>query len=167
MEQQRKELLDGERSMLNLQEQMANKVREPVSMVLTQSAVELRPEGEQRKVRLLQEELIEVRLCQEQELEQARLDLELEMAEQRRELIEQKDEIQKRFSPGTAPGEILDQNHGLRDKVSHLQQAELDLAHENEFLQKKCLDLQQQFDEASQEVQDYQQAIQDLEQSLV
>jgi hypothetical protein len=54
---------------------------------------------------------MEIRVGHAAELESLRLELELELVEERRSLDQDKFELQRRFAPGSAPGEILDQNH--------------------------------------------------------
>lgn len=45
----------------------------------------------------------------------------VDVAEARRELSQQQRQFESKFMPGTAPGEILDQNHELRERVAKLQ----------------------------------------------
>ena len=64
---------------------------------------------------------MEIRGSHIQELEELKVQYDLELAEAKRELSQQQHNFEKRFMPGTAPGEILDQNHDLREKVAKLQ----------------------------------------------
>ena len=45
----------------------------------------------------------------------------VEVAEAKRELSQQQRQFESKFMPGTAPGEILDQNHELRERAAKLQ----------------------------------------------
>lgn len=63
--------------------------------------------------------MIELRSQHLAEIEDIRLAQEMDLGERERELQRKQDEIEQRFSPGTAPGEILDQNHSLKERVSH------------------------------------------------
>ena len=56
-----------------------------------------------------------------QEMEEMKLQYDIDLAEAKRELSMQRHAFEKRFKPGTAPGEILDQNHELRDRLEKSQ----------------------------------------------
>ena len=64
---------------------------------------------------------MEIRGCHIQELEELRVQCDLEVAEARRELNQQRQQFESKFMPGPAVGEILDQNHELRERVAKLQ----------------------------------------------
>ena len=53
-------------------------------------------------------------------MEEVKLQYDLELAEAKRELSSQQQNFERKFMPGTAPGEILDQNHELRERVAKL-----------------------------------------------
>lgn len=63
---------------------------------------------------------MEIREYQIQELEELKIQCDLDVAEARRELSKQQLQFEHKFMPGTAPGEILDQNHELRERVAKL-----------------------------------------------
>lgn len=69
----------------------------------------------EKQVQSLQERLMDVQGCHIQELEEIKVASEVELVEAKRELTQQVNSFEKRFKPGTAPGEILNQNHELRE----------------------------------------------------
>ena len=73
-----------------------------------------------QKIQQLQEQLMEIRGCHIQELEEMKVQCDLEVAEARRDLSKQQRQFEDKFMPGTAPGEILDQNHELRERTSKM-----------------------------------------------
>ncbi len=163
--------------MIRLQEQLAGKSRELQQQQLSAKDLtvvepfELKKpapdESTLRKLKQLQQELIEVRASHTAELESVKLDVELELAEEKKALLEHRLETEKRFSPGTAPGEILEQNHQLLEKVAHMQQTEADLGHENESLFKRCEELQHANEELAGELDDCKRALVEIEGALI
>lgn len=173
----RQRVLNSEKEVVKLQEHLANKQRELNQAVSSQQLEDFSlkfdshsgtgDDALRRKVRILQEELIEVRASHGSETESLRLELELEMTEQRRALEEHQAEIQRRFSPGTAPGEILDQNHDLREKLAQMQSAESELLEENDLVKQDAQRLQDSNHELILELEDCKRAMIDIENALV
>ena len=73
-----------------------------------------------QKIQRLQEQLMEIRGCHIQELEELKVQCDIDVAEARREISQQQRQFEHKFMPGTAPGEILDQNHELRERIAKL-----------------------------------------------
>jgi hypothetical protein len=55
-----------------------------------------------------------------QELEDLRVQTELEVAEAKRELTRRKFELERQYEPGTTPAELLDQNEELKQINSQM-----------------------------------------------
>ena len=60
---------------------------------------------------------MDLRSAHIQELEELKVQCDCEVAEAKRLQSLQRDIFEKQFLPGTAPGEILDQNHNLKETV--------------------------------------------------
>lgn len=120
-------------------------------------------EAAQQKIQALQEQLMELRGGHIQELEELKVQCDVDVAEARRELSQQQRQFESKFMPGTAPGEILDQNHDLRERVAKLQ-VELDhLYQDGEGLRAQLFERDQQIDVLAAELQDRDAAMAELE----
>jgi hypothetical protein len=50
-----------------------------------------------------------------QELDRIKLQSDIEVAEAKRELSRKRFELERRYAPGTSPGELIEQNEELRN----------------------------------------------------
>jgi len=102
-----------------------------------------------------------------QELEDLRVQYDLELSEARRQLIKEKENLEKRFMPGLAPGDLIEQNQDLQARIQELKQALERFSQENTILRKKVESEKANNDQQRSEINSYKQALLELESTML
>ncbi|CDW71439.1 UNKNOWN [Stylonychia lemnae] len=114
----------------------------------------------------LQERLVNSRAQQIQEIEDLKVQYDLELSEQRRNISKEREQLEKRFMPGYAPGDLMENNQDLQNRIVDLKNALDRIMQENAILRKKIENEKQNNDSHRSEINSYKQALQDLESTM-
>ncbi|TNV88004.1 hypothetical protein FGO68_gene12191 [Halteria grandinella] len=115
----------------------------------------------------LQTKLIEIRTQHIHELDGLRGQYESDLAENRRLVIIERQNLEKRYLPGHTPGEIVEENQELARRIQDLK-ANMEQLMQDNALARRKLDNERQMNETLiREVDSYKQALIELEQTMI
>eukprot|EP00347_Sterkiella_histriomuscorum_P007164 403350016 len=190
IEKKKQEIITLEKDLLRTREQAENKTRESIqlqeqlnskeqnssSSQNTQAIENLQQQTTQKdsqtqslqtQLEELQEKLVDSRTQHIHELDDLKVQYDLELAEQKRNLAKEKEQLDKKFMPGYAPGDLMEHNQDLQNRIIDLKNVLDRIMQENVILRKKCEG--EKFDNENQrsEIHSYKQALMELESTMI